>query len=120
MENCVFMSLGFWAQRFRIDESKLKWGIAISNVEGEAEIIFPVVMVQGSSVMIDIQRDVFITCKSSFGRTFTCLEANMAELQERYVFTSGSKMVAVPQKKLYSLYENKVFDLLETEEKVLS
>ena len=91
------MSLGFWAQRFHIDESKLKWGIAVSNVEGEAEITFPVVMVQGSSVMIDIQRD-----------------------QDRYVFTSGSKMVAVTKKKLYSLYENKVFDLLETEEKVLS
>lgn len=120
MKNCVFMSLGFWAQRFHIDESKLKWGIAVSNVEGEAEITFPVVMVQGSSVMIDIQRDSLLTCKTAFGRTFTCLEASMAELQDRYVFTSGSKMVAVTKKKLYSLYENKVFDLLETEEKVLS
>lgn len=117
MQNYVFMSLGFWAQRFHIEEGKLKWGIAIVNSEEQSEMMFPIIMVEGSTVMIDIQRDTLLTCKSSFGRSFECHTAEMAEMKDKYVFTSGRKTVSITKRKMIELYEHKVFGL---EEEVLS
>ena len=117
MQNYVFMSLGFWAQRFHIEEGKLKWGIAIVNSEEQSNMAFPIIMVEGSTVMIDIQRDTLLTCKSSFGRSFEAHSAEMAEMKDKYVFTSGRKTVALTKRKMIELYEHKVFGL---EEEVLS
>ena len=116
MKNCLFMSLEFWAQRFCIEESRLKWGIAIVNSEEHSNMMFPVIMVEGSTVMIDILRDTLLTCKSCFGRSFECHSAEMAELGDKYVFTSGRKVMAISKRKMIELYEHKVFGL---EEKVL-
>ncbi|MDR0332384.1 MAG: hypothetical protein LBI15_02880 [Dysgonamonadaceae bacterium] len=79
--NKKILSLEFFAERFGLVAEQLSYGIGKMGKE-----VFPVILVEGSSVFIHIEEDVFYPRKLP-DVTFTFTECDFYEEDDGYVFS---------------------------------
>lgn len=103
------MRLEFFANRFGLPKSKLRWGILLTrNEEGQCSAD-PVILITGENLVIDIVYDNIVAPINVCGCSVIPLQAKCDRVRAGYRLAAGSKEVFLSYEKIKSIYRSKIF-----------
>ena len=103
------LKLSFFADRFGIEKARLSWGILVAQNEDCEVSISPVVIINGSSLFINVLADKLEPLIGIAGCQSTTYVAKKKIISGRWMLVAGDYEVELKDEEIERVYRTKIF-----------
>ena len=103
------LKLSFFADRFGIEKARLSWGILVAQNEDCEVSISPVVIINGSSLFINVLADKLEPLIGIAGCQSTTYVAKKKIISGRRMLVAGDYEVELKDEEIERVYRTKIF-----------